>query len=441
MMRLLLFILISVNFSYTCAQDTPGSHFLELDIPQRAEQTFSLFIKQGVQNDTVLTAQLDNKGHYLYDPKGSNTRSGIMVFSIPPYTWFEFIWSGNETFTISCLEEYPHTENVTFLGTRENVTLNRWLNKQYFLYEKKHFCEQGMKLYKEPSSVYLALKKEYESLREEELILEDSLKQSSLYASRYIQIQRFLYQKATSLIINSDSSLWNNTRDYLRDSLNMETLYTSGMWFNVLNSCLELYAKKNLYHGKFSEDVIHILNRIRALDIYTVYANDMLTVCEQLGWEYEKNHIVKYLLSSKRITNPSGRLKKMMTMGVVKADSLAPEIMGSTSKFIPKQSLVIFHDSDCNSCKNELIQLQGNYKIFEEKGFQVISISADNDPEKFEYHAKDFPWENKFCDYKGFEGDNFRNYGVSGTPTIFVIDQNGIISDRCAKLSDIKMLN
>ncbi|MCL2652055.1 MAG: thioredoxin family protein, partial [Candidatus Azobacteroides sp.] len=70
------------------------------------------------------------------------------------------------------------------------------------------------------------------------------------------------------------------------------------------------------------------------------------------------------------------------------------------------------------------------------KGIRVISIAADHDENVFEYHAKDFPWTDKLCDYQGFEGNNFKNYGVVATPTIYLIDENGNIQGKFATLQE-----
>ena len=63
-------------------------------------------------------------------------------------------------------------------------------------------------------------------------------------------------------------------------------------------------------------------------------------------------------------------------------------------------------------------------------------ISADKDKNIFENTTQQFPWSNKYCDFAGFEGDNFKNYGVIGSPTIYLIDENKIIEGRYARLED-----
>jgi len=46
-------------------------------------------------------------------------------------------------------------------------------------------------------------------------------------------------------------------------------------------------------------------------------------------------------------------------------------------------------------------------------------------------------WADKLCDYKGFDGDNFRNYGIVGTPTYILIDKERIIRGRYVQLREL----
>jgi len=83
------------------------------------------------------------------------------------------------------------------------------------------------------------------------------------------------------------------------------------------------------------------------------------------------------------------------------------------------------------------MQLRNNYPLLKEQGYEVISISADYDLQIFENTARLFPWEEKYCDGEGFDGENFKNYGVIGTPTFFMIDEEGVIEVREAQLQEL----
>jgi hypothetical protein len=68
--------------------------------------------------------------------------------------------------------------------------------------------------------------------------------------------------------------------------------------------------------------------------------------------------------------------------------------------------------------------------------FEMDWRRNDKCKDVFEYTASGLPWSDKFCDFKGFDGENFRNYGIVGTPTFILTDDGGIVRGRYARLSE-----
>jgi hypothetical protein len=89
--------------------------------------------------------------------------------------------------------------------------------------------------------------------------------------------------------------------------------------------------------------------------------------------------------------------------------------------------------------KEKLKKLAKQYPGLKKKGYEVVSIAADNDRVTFENYAARLPWKDRYCDFEGFAGKDFRNYGVIGTPTFYVIDGQGMIQGRYARVEDIEM--
>lgn len=80
--------------------------------------------------------------------------------------------------------------------------------------------------------------------------------------------------------------------------------------------------------------------------------------------------------------------------------------------------------------------LKGNYPLIKEKGYEVVSVAADTNTDVYRNTAETFPWEAKYCDLKGFDSPDFKNFGIIGTPTFYVIDGKGIVQGRYARLQD-----
>jgi hypothetical protein len=81
-------------------------------------------------------------------------------------------------------------------------------------------------------------------------------------------------------------------RRYLLDSLDIETLYTSDMWFSVFNTATQLYRdlgnfqKRGVFWGLFAGDMRFIYAKIRDEEIRMAFAADIKEICRKMGWEY-----------------------------------------------------------------------------------------------------------------------------------------------------------
>lgn len=56
------------------------------------------------------------------------------------------------------------------------------------------------------------------------------------------------------------------------------------------------------------------------------------------------------------------------------------------------------------------------YSWLKAKGIRVVSVASDIDKKKYEEGIRNFPWQDKLCDFKDLEASNFSNYNVIGTP-------------------------
>ena len=118
-------------------------------------------------------------------------------------------------------------------------------------------------------------------------------------------------------------------------------------------------------------------------------------------------------------------------------------IMGSTSDLpVMEKAAKLFNDFEIPfemqalSAHRTPEEVEKFAKSARDRGIEVISIAADHDKTIYENTASRFPWKNKLCNFKGFEGENFKNYGIIGTPTFYLIDNKGIIQGKYATLAD-----
>ncbi|WP_280745579.1 MULTISPECIES: TlpA disulfide reductase family protein [unclassified Parabacteroides] len=411
---------------------------ITLDMPANAGIGMVLTLKQGLQRDTIYQGTFDQQGKAVVTlPDAYKSYQGMAELRLARQgAYFEFIVAG-EDMTLYCADAYPQLETLVFKGSPENESLKRWFINQAVLQQKNGLLGEARKLYPSANRLTREMDKEIAVLEKEQGLLEDTLSHSTLYAARFMEMRKVLNTRIQPLIYG-DSAMVASTRAYLRDSLDVNGLFTSGMWFDTLNGSLALYDSKAPYHAYFIDDMSQLLKRAGALAVYTTLAENLFAICETMSWNTQAEELARFLISDGRIQEPSGRLQMLMTLHKLGNGSQAPPL--TQGKLPTGKVLLIFYESGCGPCENEMMMLAGNYKALTEKGYTIVSVSADTDEAIFHNTAESYPWQHKYCDGQGLGGADFHNYGVIGTPTFYVIGADGTIEGRYARLIDTGIL-
>ncbi len=106
--------------------------------------------------------------------------------------------------------------------------------------------------------------------------------------------------------------------------------------------------------------------------------------------------------------------------------------------FKGKMVLVDFWASWCSYCRAENPELVSLYSEYKDKGFEIIGISIDTDRNDWLKAIDDDGIEYiQVIDQNGFESPIVDQYGVSSIPSMFLLDQDGVIIRVSAQASVI----
>lgn len=391
---------------------------VSVQLPWYAGRDYYFCLPEGAKEDTIARGKLDAGGRASVTlPR--NYR-GVGRLSIREYgkIW-NIVINGNEDVLMSeapsgSPEGAGQEASPVFEGSAENSFLINSLARQNKIISE-YVEVSGRPQNQSPSYVLappeqhmLALDNEYKTFRKE-------INDSPLYAARIVEILNCLSGTGSSFNVSQEGIL-EELRDFIVRKVDFGDLYTSGFWQPVF----EVWVQTSVNDSLLLNDARHMIDRcgndifIRRevtqaiIRMFTKYAKDALLA--ELGTEY--------------LTMPLN-------------GQPAPEIVAGDSLFLPKHSLIVFYETGCGNCHNELEELKSKYKLLTDNNIRVITISADVDRNVFVETATGFPWVDKLCDFKGFDGENFHNYGIVGTPTFILTDREGIVRGRYAQLREL----
>jgi len=279
---------------------------LHLSLSQYGGKQVLISSMHGVRKDTLGLVTLDDKGKGSLYFGTKQTRTGIATLTIPgkEHLYYEFVLAPTENPTLVCDGEYVHSGNTTLLHSPENRSLDRWFAWRQGLLQKQTILKELTRLYtqgrfregivKEQAAIDIALTQ-----------LNDTLGSSPLFAARYMQ-----YRVAQETVL---SKIWESNderaraRDYFLSTIDFETLYYTGQWFPLINTCLEIWKKDEAYYRQFGKDVATAMKKIRQQPkIYVALAESAITITERMSWEHDKEELVAFLKEDNLLASPSG---------------------------------------------------------------------------------------------------------------------------------------
>ena len=104
------------------------------------------------------------------------------------------------------------------------------------------------------------------------------------------------------------------------------------------------------------------------------------------------------------------------------------------SDYIGKNKIVLldFWASWCTPCMNELPNLKAAYKKFKSKGFEIVSVSVDDETDAWIKAVKDngMNWVQLWNGEDDLQNSAAAKYSVTAIPSTFLIDADGTIIGR-----------
>ena len=399
-----IFILLFSVLTF-CGIAEAQQNAIRFHLPEYAGYDYVFVLERGAKRDTVADGTSDAQGRMtIAIPAEYADYRGVgkLLFPGDKSVLINMIVNNERDVSLTTPLKTAGLDSLMYSNSPENEAINYFTTGQSKWFER----------YIQANSNALEIEKRIIEAQYRALNVE--IAQSPLYAARIMEIMRYLTASGSSFTITPEQ-LQKEQDHFITEQLDIKDLYTSGLWTTFFQAWFE----NNLN----SEDSL-LVSQSRALLNRTqdVLLNRELTQALINSFSrYGREDLLPGIIASVNIP-----LKGQQ----------APEITVSNTSFLPKKSLILFYETGCGNCHYELEELKKNYSLLTENQIRVISIAADVAQDVFESTAGKLPWTDKYCDLQGFDGRNFIHYGIVGTPTYILIDDEGIVRGRYARLKE-----
>lgn len=233
-----------------------------------------------------------------------------------------------------------------------------------------------------------------------------------------------------------------NAKSYTVDSLDFSRLDSLGLTKDYINVWTKLYLEDNEISGliRDSKKLIERLDR-QSPESLEIFIKGIANSDALEGHPNVAASIIAYVYGIDTAPDEYSEIASRLYTSAKLPGKRAPQLEGLKPLEEAHAMIILFYDSSCGNCQHVLEELTVNYNRLTAKGIRIVSVSADTDTETDTAEIKKYPWVDKLCDFRSFNGENFKRFGVAATPVMYVIDKSGIVINRFGSLKETGLVN
>ncbi len=427
---------------------------IHLHFPYFAGHAYEWNIFQGKDQITVRSGEIPSDGRVtLIMPETYQDYQGMTRWLLKKGGGLDMIYTG-KGFSVECLSEQPGPDNIIYTGNPENDYLKSQHQRQQTILDKLGAINHLLQIYGPEEDLHKTALVEQANLRQSFEQVQADRAESPLYAARFGEIVDFTRGIADKIYEDQEDHMA-YFNDFVTQTLDFKDLYTSGHWDQVLHHWVMMNIRSGKGDEAFAERLDQAMSRMDRDDILTGFAEKAFPLLVEKGKDALLPAIADHIKNRPAAQAAlSGDVKNMISSVKILTGHKAPDLIFhapvrtqtgtsdqdiaiETGKLDAAYTILLFYKAQCPACEDALIDLANKYKGLAEQNVRVIAISADMTEQGFQKKLAYHQWPDNFCDFSGMAGENFTNYGVLGVPTLFLLDQEGVVLKKTAMVDDL----
>ena len=430
--RIILLVLLFLSVPLL-AQSITGT------LSQLAKQEIKLEGFNGLKTYTIAKTTLDEKGNFTLNYTKNDTGVGYLMSADnkPLFVILsgeDLALKGEALSSIETLKITKGAENQAF-ATYANEHPKREQALSAWLYlEKMYQFDPLFATQKDPG---IAIQNEKQRIKKEDVSFVNALPNNS-YVKWFLPTRKLVSSVATVAQYRTEE-IPETLKAFRNLDYSDPRLYKSGLFKDAIESHFWLLENSGkpldsvFIEMKVSIDAMleKLMKNEKRLNEVTDHLFNLL---EQHSLFQASEYLAVSVLTQGSCTIDSNLAKQLETYRSMKKGNTAPDIVFNTAFFAnpaqaiaklsdvkSKYTLVVFAASWCPKCKEELPEIANFYSKWKAKGVEVVFIGLEDDRKSFTDFSANSPFPS-YSDLKKWEGQIVKEYYVSATPTLFLLN-------------------
>ncbi len=405
-----------------------AQHTIKVTFSPAKDFTWAILYKNTSANNKYIAQGKIEDGNLVFNLDES-ADAGIykLVYAVPQNEYnFDIIYNATEDIEIT----FNLKDGPVFKKSSENKLLNDYLNdfttlgkELETLYTQSSIDKEALEnLYKKQ----IATQKNYEKKSGGKLV-NHFIKGNKPYIPKQ-------YEAPEVYVENLTKNYFTNI-DFNDEVLQSSNFLVEKSLAYITGVILDKASKKPSYNANIDEVILKINNteaNFKKVFLVTIYqkliANKLVDPANYLA--------EKHLISLANKQNDKALALKLIQFKNLSIGNVAPDFTWETTEnktvktnklselAVAENYILVFWGSTCSHCLKEIPKLNQSVQSLDSFKYKVVAIGLENEPVNWQTEIKKYPDFIHVIKLKKWDNKIVQEYGLTGTPTYFVLDKD-----------------